>query len=384
MSGLHAGTHLEKLKIIPGKEIGKGSYGRVLEIWLEGTLCAAKEIHWILVENVTPKELEYRKHSFLKECELASTMRHPNLVQVLGTCYPTPHAKLPWLVMELMDTSLSSFLKEYGASDRIPMHFKFSILVDIAQGLEYLHAHDVVHRDLSSNNILLTKHLVAKISDLGVAKVIEVVGQHTQMPGTLHFMPPEAQSVKPQYDKSVDVFSFACITLHVMSNKWPTPEYPITENEVVLTEVERRKEYLEFCTLSSLSLDSESVTIDFDGLRRLVESCLQKIPEKRPDISKVRAELGIFFTFFESFCSLGKASRIDIYEIAYLSARRINELCLELKNMDQKLNSAIAKMKEDLAKKDEEIQKKTINMEGLIDKIHSMKSVSKFWVSYIY
>ena len=51
---------------------------------------------------------------------------------------------------------------------KVPLHFKLSILVDVAQGLEFLHGQDIIHRDLSSNNVLLTKHLVAKIADLGV------------------------------------------------------------------------------------------------------------------------------------------------------------------------------------------------------------------------
>ena len=58
------------------------------------------------------------------------------------------------------------------------------------------HTQSIIHRDLSSNNILLTKHLVAKISDLGMAKVIPPgLQKHTRAPGTVVFMPPEALSV---------------------------------------------------------------------------------------------------------------------------------------------------------------------------------------------
>ena len=85
-----------------------------------------------------------------------------------------------------------------------------SILHDVAEGLSYLHSRNppVIHRDLSPNNILL-KHLpllpVAKIADLGVAKVINVDDTKskqylTKAPGTVHFMPPEALEDDPQYD----------------------------------------------------------------------------------------------------------------------------------------------------------------------------------------
>ena len=168
---------------------------------------------------------------------------------------------------------------ERQACDKIPLHLKFSILVHIAQGVEFLYGHNVVHRDLSSNNILLTKQLVAKISDLGVAKVIKQMGQHTQTPGTPYFMPPEALLVKPIYDKSVDVFSLACVTLHVMSQQWPEPENQITEKKTILTEVQRRKDYLQFCTQS---LDCAADLVDLKDLRKLVESCLHDKPEKRP------------------------------------------------------------------------------------------------------
>ena len=66
-----------------------------------------------------------------------------------------------------MQTSLKNFLDKHDQA-KVPLHFKLSIVVDVAQGLEFLHGQDIVHRDLSSNNILLTKHLVAKIADLGV------------------------------------------------------------------------------------------------------------------------------------------------------------------------------------------------------------------------
>ena len=67
--------------------------------------------------------------------------------------------------------SSKDFVEKYEQG-KVPLHFKLSILVDVVQGLEFLHGQDIIHRDLSSNNVLLTKSLVAKIADLGVAKVI--------------------------------------------------------------------------------------------------------------------------------------------------------------------------------------------------------------------
>ena len=103
-------------------------------------MCAAKEIHPLLVENASPQELEAIRKSFFEECIKASRIHHPNVVQMLGIYYPTsiPKTKLPWLVMEMMQTSLKSFLEKHEQG-KIPLYFKVAILVDVAQGLEFLH-----------------------------------------------------------------------------------------------------------------------------------------------------------------------------------------------------------------------------------------------------
>ena len=189
-----------------GRVFGKpGSYGRALEVRdpQNNALYAAKEIHPALIENVDEEAFKSVKALFLKECINSSLMSHPNVVQTLGICYPTPETKLPWMIMELMEMSLTELVAE---NLTVGNDKKVSILVDVSQGLEYLHSNDIVHRDLSSNNVLLTKHLVAKIADFGVAKfIIEhpamSIIQLTQAPGTLHFMAPEALLNDPQYGK---------------------------------------------------------------------------------------------------------------------------------------------------------------------------------------
>jgi len=181
--------------------------------------------------------------------------------------------------MEMMDNSLKSFLEKHK-QEKVPLHFKLSILVDIAQGLEFLHGQDIIHRDLSSNNVLLTKNLLAKIADLGVAKVIQEnkMKTHTQTPGTMHFMPPEALKNKPHYGKPVDVFSLACVTLQVMSHQWPEPKDRVSEDTmIVLTEIQRRDKYITFCTLPAL--------------KELVELCLLNKPEQKPEISAICVKL---------------------------------------------------------------------------------------------
>jgi len=263
------------------RELGRGSYGRVVEVKVCDTPCAAKEVHSILWNGASAEEQKRMKRSFLNECINCIRIQHPNVVQTIGVYFPTLDTDLPWLVMELMDTSLTRFLAN-KPRNTVALNTKVSILIDISKGLWYLHSQNILHRDLSSNNILLTKDLVAKVADLGVSKVVKqtkhIQKQNlTQIPGTPVFMPPEVLTSQ-QYDQSGDVFSLGCVACHVMSHQWPEPKYQLDPHSMFTqTEVEKREEYLQFCTPPAL--------------KKLVEQCLDNEQSKRPDISKVRKKL---------------------------------------------------------------------------------------------
>ena len=68
-----------------GKEIGRGAYGRVFEVDYEGTVCAAKEVHVLLLQYAQGGDLQKIKDDFLSECQIWSTLRHPCVVQFLGS-----------------------------------------------------------------------------------------------------------------------------------------------------------------------------------------------------------------------------------------------------------------------------------------------------------
>ena len=269
------------------EEIGRGAYGRVFKIYYFGTLCAAKEIHTILLENVGRQELERTKTTYLRECRQCCALRHPNIVQFLGLYYPSggkQGAKLPIIVMELMQESLKSYIESSEQSNTtVPYLLKLSILQDVAQGLMYLHHQNppVIHRDLSPNNILLTAHLVAKISDLGVAKAVKLDSKHTmtKVPGTSDFMPPEALEDSSQYGPPLDIFSYGGVALFVISQEWPVllPVKRFDQSlnrSVLLTEVERRQKYI-----NKMGNAGE--------IKPLVLSCLDENPIMRPATAKI-------------------------------------------------------------------------------------------------
>ena len=128
------------------KELGRGAYGRVYAVKYCGTICAAKEIHSILVEDVGDVEMRRTVESFMRECRQFSTLRHPNVIQFLGVYYPSEGAGgvqgkmwLPVMVMEMMVDSLTSLVDKH---EKIPVYIKFSVVRDISLGLCYLHNRD--------------------------------------------------------------------------------------------------------------------------------------------------------------------------------------------------------------------------------------------------
>ena len=164
-------------------------------------------------------------------------LRHKHIVQFLGLCFLEGSA-LPVLVMEQLDSSLDDLLE--GAPG-LPLALKRSLLADVARGLLYLHTRDppVVHRDLSARNVLLTSSLVAKISDLGNARIVnlqpgQLARTLSRLPGTMVYMPPEAFEEVSRYGPRLDIFSFGHLALFTLTQVRDTcmSGYSITIEEV--------------------------------------------------------------------------------------------------------------------------------------------------------
>ena len=152
--------------------------------------------------------------------QVMAEMRHPYVVQFLGLCF-LEGSGLPVLVMERLDGSLDNLLE---TSPGLPLNLKQSLLTDVAQGLLYLHTRNppIVHRDLSAQNVLLTSSLVAKISDLGNARIVnlqpgQLARTLTRVPGTQVYMPPESFDQHSQYGPQLDIFSFGHLALFTLT-----------------------------------------------------------------------------------------------------------------------------------------------------------------------
>ena len=262
---------------VTDRELGHGSYAAVLQLDYMGLKCAGKKIHELLLRQ---GDTSYTVRRYEEECRLLSQVRHPNIVQFLGVHFQEG-VSVPILVMEFLPTNLTSCIEQYGI---FPNEISYSILHDVALGLCYLHRQtpSIIHRDLSSNNVLLTANMTAKISDLGVARILNLsplqVSHMTQTPGTPAFMPPEVMTANPKYDTSVDQFSYGIMMIHVFSGRWPEPQVGPIRTEhgklIPVSEAERREEFLQAIGNSH-------------PLMELILKCIDNHPQSRVNASEI-------------------------------------------------------------------------------------------------
>ena len=255
-------TGFKTIILIKEQTLGVGSYGAVCKAKCDDLLCAAKIIHPTLYNPTALHQIApHREHRlpirrFQLECEFLSTIRHPNVVQYLGT-HQDPDTGLPVLLMELMDDSLTHFLE--SSPQPIPYHIQVNICHDITLALSFLHSNGIVHRDLSSNNVLLIGNVRAKVTDFGMARLGDQNPQATQLtftmcPGTDVYMPPEAVKDKPEYTEKIDCFSFGVITVQIITRQFPKPgdrlvtindsRYPQGTLKLCVPEIERRQNHI--------------------------------------------------------------------------------------------------------------------------------------------
>ena len=290
---------------LTGTTIGAGAYGSVEEVAVPGAICAAKKIHdfFLNAAQVPVAAIRQASAQFVRECQLMSTLRHPNIVQFLGVCF-LPGSQLPALVMERLLTSLHDLLDPEtdpppppdAPKPFFPLSLKCSILYDVASGLTYLHERSppIIHRDLSARNVLLNSGMVAKIADLGVARIVprmRAAATMTKGPGAGVYMPPEALESKPgkenedkksKYDSSIDVFSFGVVAIFTLCQTFPcdllAPTYRDERRRIIgRTELERRESYMRMIRRQLR---------EKHPLLQMIEGCLD-FPEDRPSIGEV-------------------------------------------------------------------------------------------------
>ena len=241
-----------------------------------GKECAAKIAY--------SKSDNYLQKSLRNECKLLVTLRHPCIIQLVGIFFRKDDPTSPVILMEKMYLSLTEFL----ANERL-FQDKITILHDVACGLCYIHSKNIIHCDLTGNNILLTNNIHARIADFGQAVIYDpnIKDSLPTNPGNVHHMPPEASQHHPTYSTKLDVFSFGCVMIHTVTQEFPIPNcdmYVETSNTgsyEKLSEVDRRSALIE-----KLKCDPNG-----EQLCKTVVECLQDHPDNRPTAVMLHLQL---------------------------------------------------------------------------------------------
>ena len=247
------------------KPLGGGAWGYVVEGQFRGQQVAVKCIH----ENYITEQHTI-KRVYREICTMAQ-MCHPNLVQFIAAVMDDQGG--PMIITELLDTTLR---KAYMDS-LLNMAQCVDILCDVASALSYLHELEtpIIHRDVSSNNVLLkgvtSDRCIAKLADFGSANWVKLAS--TMGEGTIIYTAPEAypphptqrpKAPAPQTTK-IDVYSYGVLMCEVTLGEFPDHKH--------LREMK------------------EKMKTKHVFLHTLVMKCTQEKPDKRPTMDVVLREL---------------------------------------------------------------------------------------------
>ena len=280
------------------KVLGTGSYGSVVRAKLDDLPCAAKILHTIFFRSDDPGAADFAAR-FDLECRILRDLKHPCIVQFLAVVQD-PGNRTPILLMELMEESLTGFLERSPAP--LPYHVQVSITHDIARALAYLHANNILHRDLSSNNILVNAGSQAKVTDFGMSKIVEANprmtrNKITQCPGTPVFMPPEALRPRPRYSYKLDTFSAGVLIIQIITRAFPAPtdaeEDPPAEEKTPTGEEIEESSGIKIVLVPELKRrkkDIDKVPSDH-SLLPIARHCLKDRDKDRPTAAHLRQSL---------------------------------------------------------------------------------------------
>jgi len=188
-----------------GSQIAQGGFSCVHHGTWRCTPVAVKKIF----DPVITEEL---RAEFETEVRMLSRLRHPNIVTLMAVC-----RKPLSILTEYVDGG--SLFELLHTRDRCPP--VLPVMRQAAGALAYMHAVDVVHRDVKSQNVLLTKGMLAKLCDFGLARMrSELCTGSMQWAGTAPYMAPELFA-KKRYTAAIDVFAFGVMLWEAVSKEVP-------------------------------------------------------------------------------------------------------------------------------------------------------------------
>ncbi|CAN4103413.1 unnamed protein product [Withania somnifera] len=265
-------------------KLGQGGFGPVYKAkFLEGAHLAVKRL-----SNHSGQGVE----EFKTEVMLIAKLQHRNLVRLIGYCV---EANEKILLYEYMaNKSLDTFVFDHTLCRLLDWRIRFEIILDIARGLLYLHQDSrlrIIHRDLKTSNILLDEEMNAKISDFGLARIIE--GKSTEantnrVVGTYGYMSPE-YALEGLFSIKSDVFSYGVVVLEIVSGKRNMEFFDDINLTGYVWKLWMKDRALDIMDQAIVNLHEEKEVIKCINVALL---CVQEDPGDRPTMSNVVLMLG--------------------------------------------------------------------------------------------
>lgn len=205
-----AGSRLDQYCLL--RPVGKGSYGEVslAKHRRDGKKFVIKKLN---LKNATAREREAAE----QEAQLLSRLKHPNIVAYRESWEGKDG--LLYIVMDFCEGGdLYHKLKEQSGTFLEETQL-VEWFVQITMALQYLHKENIMHRDLKTQNIFLTRSAIIKVGDLGIARVLEnQQDMASTLIGTPYYMSPELFSNNPYNFKS-DVWALGCCVYEMATLK---------------------------------------------------------------------------------------------------------------------------------------------------------------------
>ncbi len=364
--------------------LGRGSYGVVYKAKCDELQCAAKVIHeTLLIGNLTDYQGQGEERileNFHRECHFLSELRHPNIVQYLGTHLQEESLRRNSnliLLMELMEQSLTHYLENSDAP--LPLYLEINICHDVALAISYLHSNHIVHRDLTGNNVLLDAGRKAKVTNFGVSRLIDPdTLQRSSLslhPGTSAYMPPEAleEVQSPHYTEKLDCFSYGVLCIQIFTRQFPNPtsRYRSVDEETsiniraVVSERTRRENHI-------------NMVQDDHIFKLLVLACLSDSQIDRPTSQELCHNLTLLKTrpeYVESKANSGlhverrsESNERDRDTIRHLE-RDLNQSRTLSSQLQQDLDSLHGNHRQEITHKNNEILRLNERIQGLTSRL---------------
>ncbi|OVA19312.1 Protein kinase domain [Macleaya cordata] len=201
-------------KLNMGMAFAQGAFGKLYKGTYNGEDVAIKILE--RPEN-SPERAQLMEQQFQQEVMMLATLRHPNIVRFIGAC----RKPMVWCIVTeyARGGSVRQFLMR-RQNRSVPLRLAVKQALDVARGMAYVHGLGFIHRDLKSDNLLISADKSIKIADFGVARIEVQTEGMTPETGTYRWMAPEMIQHRP-YTQKVDVYSFGIVLWELITGMLP-------------------------------------------------------------------------------------------------------------------------------------------------------------------